>query len=186
MPRLTATISTRCTMLRRRCNIGPETAQNRPISPEKSLRTASAASAASAVKRLQRLQRLQRSNGFSGFSGFSGPPDVPRVLAAGRLMLTEFTRGESPETPPAGLLNFGASDQVAAANLVHQNIIWHSRKISHGTMLHKVCEKNIMTCISTSHDAGANAAGYSAASPRKASRFRPSSLCGSWLQCPAR
>ena len=68
MQRLTATISTCCTTLRRRCNIGPETAQNSPISPEESLRTASAASAASAVKRLQRLQRLQRCAGRSADS----------------------------------------------------------------------------------------------------------------------
>ena len=59
--------STRCTMLRRRCNIGPETAQNRPISPEKPPKTASTASAASAG-----LDGFSGFNGFSGFSGFNG------------------------------------------------------------------------------------------------------------------
>ena len=133
MPRITATISTRCTMLRRRCNIGPEPARNRPISPEKSPKTASAASAASAAS--------MGLDGFSGFSGFSGAPDVPRILSTGRLMLAKFPGGESPETPPAGLLHFGAAYQVAAANLIHQDIVGHVRKIhSHGTIIHKVCE----------------------------------------------
>ena len=73
--------STRCTTLRRRCNIGPGTAQNRPVSPGKPPQTASAASAASAV--------------LDGFSGFSGFP-LSALPAAGASSGGRFSHAELP------------------------------------------------------------------------------------------
>ena len=112
MQRLTATISTCCTTLRRRCNIGPETAQNSPISPGKSPQTASAASAASAAS--------TASTGLDGFSGFNGFP-LPALPAAGTA-----TRGRlrHPEQPPhvcrlTQVRNFGRLAEVFGVVLQH-------------------------------------------------------------------